>query len=299
MNPARVVWPALVLTFVAAACGRTPDASQPVVVAPSPAAPTQEPAPVEPTANPSTNRIQCGDEVCDATTQICCGFSGERGCAKRLPIGPGKIDLPVVQPLIEGCNDTVDSQYSFDSLWLCDDSTDCPNGSVCCSQWLWSGADMLACIPASDTGELVCDYSERCDGNTCRTRDTHCVKRACQRQNVRVSCAGKLCDERAPICCQRGFEAPPSCAASCEPANEDERVFEFECSDSSHCPPGATCQAGMFGSYCAKQIDAANALVLCASDDDCPRDGCAWMGKQTPPKCVEGPRPGFKVCSCE
>lgn len=297
---ARLAWPCLALTFVAAACSRTPDASQPaVVVAPSPAAPTTEAEVDVVAANPSTNRIQCGDEICDATKQVCCGFSGERGCAERVQVGPGKIDPQLVQPLVASCQNSVDSQYSFDSLWLCDDSTDCPEGFVCCSQWLWGGADMLACLPASESGEQVCDYHERCAGETCRTRDTRCVKNECRREGVQVLCAGTPCTASAPVCCQRGFEAPPSCEASCEPANEDERVFEFVCSDSSHCPSGATCQAGMFGSYCATQIDVANALVLCSSDEDCPRDGCAWMGVQKPPTCVEGPRPGFKVCSCE
>lgn len=300
MNLARVAWPALALLCVPAACSRKPESSQPaVVVAPGPAAPAQEPEPTDPAANPSTNRIQCGNEVCDATSQMCCGFSGERGCAERVKVGPGTIDPQVVEPLIASCQNNVKSRYSFDSLWLCDDSTDCPDGFVCCSQWLWSGADMLACIPASERGDLVCDYHERCAGETCRTRDTHCVKNECRRKDVRVVCAGKPCDKNAPVCCQRGLESPPTCEPACEATGEEDRAFEFVCSDSSHCPPGATCQAGMFGSYCATQVDTANALVLCASDNDCPKDGCAWMGKQTPPKCVEGPSPGFLACSCE
>jgi|GEM_PF-2334291 len=301
MNPilARVAGVVLSLTL-AGACNRTPEASGlAVVVSPGPAADTQESVTTEAPANPSTNRIQCGNEVCDTGTQVCCGFSGEHGCAKRVAFSSGEIDTQAVRPLIRSCEDTVKSRYSFDSLWLCDDSTDCPDAFVCCHQTLWGGAHMLACLPASDTGELVCDYHERCAGQTCRTRDTHCVKEECRRKNVRVMCAGKPCDDSAPYCCHRDFETPPRCEPKCESASDEERGFEFVCSDSSHCPPGATCQAAMLGSYCATDIDVANAVVLCASDDDCPRDGCAFFGKQTPPRCVEGPRPGFGACSCE
>lgn len=295
MNPARIVL--LVLVF-APACSRTPEASQSVVVS-SPTAAKEEPVVAETAGNPFTNRIRCGDAVCDAATHVCCGFSSDYGCAKRVPIGTGKVDQEKAAPLIESCEQSVESQYSFDTLILCDDSTDCADGQVCCSQWLWSGAALLACVPSSASGELVCDFNERCEGETCRTADTHCVKGECRRKDVHVSCAGKRCGGSAPTCCHHVLDAAPTCESKCEPRNEDDRVAEFECSDSSHCPPGATCQSGMFGSYCATLIDGANALVLCASDGDCRRDGCAWLGIQKPPKCVEGPKPGFRVCSCE
>jgi hypothetical protein len=253
--------------------------------------------PDEPAPNTFTNRIECGKEVCDASRQICCGFSADYGCAPRKPEGPGE-GPERMQPLINSCQENVQSQYSFDAVFLCDDSTDCPTGQVCCSQWLWSGAGMFACVPASDTGNLVCDFHERCAGDTCRTRDTHCVKKECRRIGVQVTCNGVTCDKDT-ICCQRSLEKPPSCERTCEPANQDDRVFEFECSKTDHCPPGAFCQAGMLGSYCSKSIDTANAVVLCESDADCAPDGCAWMGKTTPPTCKMGQRERFKSCDCD
>ena len=283
-----------------AACGRTQSPStQPVTVAPGAAGTEPIVAVEEPAGNPSTNRIQCGKEVCDASSHVCCGFSTDYGCAPRKSAVSGPNAEDRFLPSINSCKENVASEYSFDELYLCDDSTDCPEGQVCCSQWLWSGAGLLACLPASEAGDQVCDYHERCAGDTCRTRDTHCVKNECHRVDALVTCSGVACSGDRPVCCQRGFQTPPTCERDCEPASEEDRVFEFECSRSEHCPPGAWCQSGMFGSYCAKSIDFANAVMLCESDGDCMPDGCEWLGKKAPPTCKLGQREGFKSCSCD
>jgi len=287
----------MALTMGPTACGRTQaPAPQPVMVAPGVATADPVVAAEEPSGNPSTNRIACGKESCDATRQACCAFSGTYGCA---PLKPVALTAEGLAPMINSCMENVQSEYSFDTLMLCGDSTDCPTGEVCCSQWLWSGASLLACLPASETGDLVCDYHERCSGDTCRTRDTHCVKNECRRVDVLVTCNGVACTADRPVCCQRSITAAPTCERDCEPASEEDRVFEFECSRSAHCPAGASCMSGMFGSYCAKSLDFANAVMLCESDADCMPDGCEWLGKKTPPKCKGEQREGFKSCSCD
>ncbi len=200
---------------------------------------------------------------------------------------------------IESCKRAVRSEYSFDFLGTCDDSTDCPSGQACCSQWLWSGASLLECIAVSPSGESVCDYGERCVADSCVTRGTRCGDGECRRTDARVKCAGVVCGKDAPVCCQRGFEGKPACERDCKAAGEDSRAFEFVCSGPDGCPAGTTCQAGMFGSYCARLVDTANAVTLCESDADCPKDGCARMGKSAPPVCKEGHSPGFAHCSCD
>ncbi len=249
-------------------------------------------------ANAYTNRIRCGTATCDATDQVCCNIGDVEDCAPRVHENPGQSSAERVEPLVKSCQLHVQSQFSLDAVILCDDSTDCPDGYVCCSQWLWSGAALLACVPASPSGSLVCDFHERCVHETCRTRGTHCVRSECRLADGQVACGSAKCGP-GTTCCQRGFESAPVCEPSCEPANDDERVFEFECSRSQHCPPGATCQAGLFGSYCSGLVDTANAVTLCESDDDCAPDGCAWLGKTSPPRCKEGQRTGFKSCDCD
>lgn len=282
------------------ACGRNQSPSPPPVMV-APGAPGNDPvvAAEGPSSNPSTGLIECGKESCDATRQACCVFGDTYGCAPLKPMGSGPNAEDRFGAMINSCKENVQSEYSFDSLLLCDDSTDCPTGQVCCSQWLWSGAGLLACLPASAAGDQVCDYHERCSEDTCRTRDTHCVKNECRRVDALATCNGVACTAEKPVCCQRGFQTAPTCERDCEPASEEDRVFEFECSRSGHCPAGAWCMSGMFGSYCAKSVDYGNAVMLCESDGDCAPDGCEWLGKKIPPTCKEGQRDGFKSCACD
>ena len=158
---------------------------------------------------------------------------------------------------------------------------------------------MLECLPAAATGESVCDYGERCVADSCVTRGTDCRESECRLAGAKVKCAGVVCGADAPICCQHGYEGPPKCERDCKAPDEDSRAFEFECSGPASCPAGTTCQSGMFGSYCARSVDYANAVVLCESDADCPEDGCAWLGKKDRPVCKDGQRPGFTHCACD
>lgn len=289
----------LAATAVGAACGAPQSPGhQPVMVGPGSSA-SPPTLPLEAPRNPSTNKIACGTRTCDATTEVCCSFGDDWGCAPRVSMPPAATPSQHAEPVVESCKRAVKSEYSFDFLATCDDSTDCPAGQVCCSQWLWSGAGMFECIPGPATGDSVCDYAERCAGDSCATRGTACVGGECRLANPRIKCGGVVCGKEAPVCCMRAFEGPATCERDCKPANEESQAFEFECSSSAGCPPGASCQAGMFGSFCAQMVDTANAVTLCESDADCPKDGCEWIGKKTPPVCKEGHSPGFTHCACD
>ena len=299
--PVRWVLAALVTSFaIAAACGTSQPASQrPVVVQPGSSAAPPSPPPEGRVANASTNIIACGKQACNATSEICCGFSDVFGCAPRMPVVESNLIEDRLASNLDSCKKSVKSEYSFDTLIFCDDSTDCAEGQVCCSQWLWSGASLLACIPASATGESVCDYGERCAADSCMTRDTKCRDGECRLASAKVKCAGVVCADDAPVCCLRDMEGLPKCERACKAADEDSRAVEYECSGPAGCPPGTTCQAGLFGSYCAKEIDSANAVILCESQSDCPKDACESMGGKGPTVCAESHSKGFTNCGCQ
>lgn len=284
---------------VGAACGSPPAPKPPAVhVEPGAAQPDTVAAPV-PGQNPSTNRIACGSHTCNASTEVCCSFSDDYGCAPRVWTVPGDSAEDRLAPLIDSCKRAVHSEYSFDFVGMCDDSTDCPAGQVCCSQWLWSGAGTFECKNASPDGASACDFHEPCVDGSCATRGTTCVNGECRKAGAKVRCAGVVCGDDAPICCLRDFNGTPKCERDCRAADPESRAVDYECSSSAGCPAGATCQAGMFGSFCASLVDTANAVTLCESDSDCPPDGCAWLGKKTPPVCREGHSLGFTHCDCD
>lgn len=255
--------------------------------------------PAAPPRAPKPRSIACGDTPCLTETQVCCGFSDERQCAPRAPLG----DAPEVEArhvqAVGSCEAASKSELSLTHIALCDDSSDCDRGEVCCSQWLAGGTTLYTCIPAK-AGSLACDYQERCDGDTCRTANTECNAGECRSRGAQVKCAGTVCGGAAPVCCQRELGEAPRCEASCAPQSEAEPAYEFVCSASSGCPAGASCQTGMLGSYCAGLVDGANAVVLCETTADCRKDTCEMWGLQRPPECKINDRvPGMGHCACD
>ena len=132
------------LAFVAvvvgafAGCGRASPARPhpPVVVAtasPGATAPESLPEQEAPPVNPSTGRIACGDQMCDATREICCAFSGPSGCGAR-PRGAVEGQMAWFEEVMAGCRKAVDADYALSRLATCDDTTDCAAGEVCCAQ---------------------------------------------------------------------------------------------------------------------------------------------------------------------
>ncbi|MCA9644551.1 MAG: hypothetical protein H6718_28775 [Polyangiaceae bacterium] len=270
----------------------TVGAAQPAATATTASAPPRAPAPPG---------IQCGKQRCDAATQICCGFSDQYTCAARpspSPPAPEYAEYAYL-PSTDSCMEVQVQDLSLTEIRLCDDSTDCGAAEVCCSMWIASGSTLLTCIPAAASGELACDFNEACVGASCRTVNTECAGDRCRAKGRQVDCAGTPCGGSTPVCCQRKLDGTPTCEASCEQTSEEDRAFDFECSSSRGCPAGATCQAGLFGSYCAKAVDSANAVVLCESDSDCPRALCEAWGSPNAPTCSrEGRSSNMGWCHC-
>ncbi|MCA9627781.1 MAG: hypothetical protein KC766_08950, partial [Myxococcales bacterium] len=256
-----------------------------------------------PLRSPPLASIGCGSRRCEAGSQICCGFGGEYTCAPMAELvepPPGMPGEMRYERIGESCQDARVGDYSLDAIKLCDDSNDCRDGEVCCSVWHGSGNTLLACVPEAPSGKLACDFTERCAGATCRTANTECVGGTCRLKGRRVSCAGKTCGGATPVCCARDPSAPPRCEASCQATADTERAYEFECSSSRGCPSGATCQSGLFGSFCSRTVDTGNAVVLCEGDDDCPGDLCESLGVKATPTCSpDGREANMGWCHCD
>lgn len=315
--------PCLSFALLFTACGQTP-APQPAPANPSsretyPQQQPQTPDPADGTAGMrgGTDKlatvgpagtgavgifgsIQCGNTSCNAATHTCCTWGLNSGqCIDRLDMPEGSFDLEFQTPLYESCEQRSGATTALTGIFLCDDSADCAKGQVCCEQSLGGGVALNVCLSNSQTGQAVCDYHERCTGETCRTTGTHCVKNECRLANVSLKCAGKRCTSSAPFCCQRKQGVPPTCESNCEEVDTNDHAWEFECATSRDCPPGALCQGKLFGSYCGTLLDVANAMILCESNADCPRDACVGVRDDTPPNCVHSQYSWFKGCSCE
>ena len=295
----------VVALVLIAACGAPRSSSQgPVVVGPGTS--SAEAVTAQPPIHPSTQRVACGGtRSCDTAAEVCCSQgSGTYACAPRQPLadaagvtapptlpgGPPSGDLSgLLGANIEACKRALSSD-TVTGVLLCDDSTDCRQGEVCCGQWLWSGAGARVCVPGSATGESVCDFGESCVAETCVTRGTRCVDGGCRLATAKVRCGGVVCGEDAPVCCSQNFEAP-ACARDCKAPNEDARATVYECSGLASCAPGEWCNGQMFSSHCGRLT---GETILCESPSECPSDFC--RGK--PPSCVDHEH-GFRRCHCD
>jgi hypothetical protein len=289
----------------AVACGAPRSSPQgPVVVGPG--ASSAEAKAAQPPFNPSTQRVACGGaRSCDTASEVCCLQGSETyACAPRQPLsdaagvtapptlpgGPPSGDLSgLLGANIEACKRALSSD-TLNGVLLCDDSTDCPQGQVCCGQWLWSGAGARVCVPGSATGDSVCDFGESCVGETCVTRGTRCVDGGCRLANAKVRCGGVVCGEDAPVCCSQNFQTP-TCVRDCKAPNEDARATVYECSGLASCAPGEWCNGEMFSSHCGRLT---GETILCESPSECPPNFC--RGKA--PSCVDHEH-GFRRCHCD
>ena len=243
--------------------------------------------------------IPCGNARCSARQEVCCGFSSDNGCARKVPPEPGGDPAQRYQAQIARCEQSVQSEYSFDSLRLCDDSSDCPARHVCCHQLLWGGASLEECLPFEADGSNPCDYGESCvEGEPCVTIGTTCILGKCMVSRATVNCAGVECQRDSKLCCGPPGEEPKCVERSkCSAAGKSSLTLH-ECSGPSSCPPGDHCQRSVGGSACARSVDIANAVVLCEGNGDCPKDLCHFAPHPGAPSCKTDPEGGPSHCDC-
>lgn len=243
--------------------------------------------------------IHCGNAACDAATEICCGFGDKQTCLLRsvMPSPDVQLNYGWLGKVATKCAEAMDVPVNSPSVFLaafCDDSSDCPGGSVCCAS---SGhMDITSCEPADPGGSFVCGFAEVCNDGTCATPGTHCVKHDtqhfpypswCRLDDARVNCNGVVCGGSTPICCSHR-NGPPSCEHACEERRQ------IQCSGAESCPKGALCSSSnLESSRCRGDVDTASETVLCESDDECPARH-PWCAVSV---CNPADN-GFKTCEC-
>lgn len=194
----------MTLAFVASACaGETrpapvgvssPDAPKsPATVRPS----TQELPPQpesEPPTMPTANRVSdgstfaCGDQRCASGRETCCSIGTEGHCLTSSPKDGPSGSIGYLKTQWERCDkERFGAPGTFTAMAECDESIDCADGEICCSQFLFSGSEGLsACLPPK-AGGSPCDYGELCvEDGSCRTQGTRCRKSICTKSNGEV-----------------------------------------------------------------------------------------------------------------
>ena len=258
--------------------------SNSVVQDPSAMAAGFEVAPLPEFAGP----IQCGSTACRGPAEVCCEH--DTGIFECVPRSPRHKLFP--QSMFEECGDRVSIQRQ------CNHSEECPAGQVCCSQDNRSLIRTIVCMPMNEAENLVCDYNEPCVDGTCRTFGTVCVRGRCLPGGNKIRCGSQDCTGTTPVCCDyRGGKS--ACASSCLVSGIPP-AYEVECTERSHCPPGAYCQANVIvgGASCVRLVDHANAKLLCASDADCSQEGCEIVDPTLPVSRCTSTALGRRACEC-
>ena len=192
-------------------------------------------------AAPTPGKIACGQEACDAASQVCCLHGGGRNTPSCFAPPAGK------RPYWAGCGR---------EFKRCDESSDCPDGKVCC-------------IAFDDTSGGGMEYScedgpcpagaEACiPGGSCRQKDYECrgdigtAMGQCAFVQPPVRCGKEVCPTATPLCCiDRKLRnsvcvSSKRCASKTDPEDWDEEP-DFPHRVELHCRSRADCG----GNYCA------------------------------------------------
>jgi len=227
--------------------------------------------------------IACGETRCQA---------GEEACREAVcvPLSPER-------------------DYAGDTVFECDDSSDCAAGSTCCELHMEGGY----CQPREGNAPPRYCNEELCIPNAgapCPTGEacvTPCTDGLCpsycETSPLRATCApGKRCEEQVGLCLWTYATATGQCVdpanrvALIERADEDESIGVFACTKPSDCAPMMRCctsrSLATRGTFCQPASELANGTFLCTSDADCRK------GMQEPftrARCVLASRdPDFK-----
>lgn len=246
-----------------------------------------------PLAGSEAGVVRCGEGRCEAGKEVCCHFLGvASACAPRVGLSSTgePSDADRTQAQLETCRGEVEgAESAYCQISHCDDSSDCPEGMICCSEALSGEAGYSACKPARPDGASPCQGYEDCvEGSACAVPGTVCRGRVCKKADVRVSCGDRRCSAAAPVCCESA-SSPPVCVAEADCA-EDLAAgrFAVECRGRADCPAGMYCCAGFGHAYCSGEC--INVPFACEVDADCPAEvvgfplrGCVASGPNDPP----------------
>jgi hypothetical protein len=209
-----------------------------------------------PTSTPGT--VQCGNTVCDLTTDKCCIDAQQNGtCVPN-----------------DGMNTC--ATPSLVSM-RCDDDADCGNNQVCCADVTGLSYYYACAAPAMGPQSSTCALGESCiPGGTCATSGLTCVTQPksqtgaiCASDHAAPDCGGTPCSGADPVCCWDPNQSTGTCVASgtiCPGLTSTLR-----CTQPSDCGSGYACCL-RFGTndetFCAGNCDMNP--VICAGASDCP-----------------------------
>ena len=201
--------------------------------------------------------IACDQTRCRAGQQACAWFG--TGLIKCVPRSPTQ-------------------EYAAEEVFECDEGSDCPTGSICCSQHMGGGfceprvgnapplyCNSQLCVP--DAG-APCPKGTTCEASGDATPGV-CV------HPVRATCApGKRCSAEAGYCVWTYATASGQCGGSVdEDALEAGRIGVFRCTKTSDCGAAMRCatdtQSYTRGTFCAPATEPANSYYVCDTDAQC------------------------------
>lgn len=260
-------------------------------VSPRSVAPVASSAPVSSSSiefSSNASQFRCGSSSCRVRDETCCGAGDEGICVPTSPDDKPGRQTGYLRTQWEVCEKAPYKDHSsMDHIDRCDESLDCPNGHLCCEQFLFSGGQMAECTPVRTAGVTPCDFGELCRPDSpCRLAGTTCVDGHCEKQIAPVSCGAAPCPAGMKCC-----GSPLGCATSCA------KYGEVKCTKHSDCLNGQRCVTSSFGAECSSYFpDPEHASTVCDRDADCPQ-----VCRSTPrarAKCVPSPIPWLKVCEC-
>ncbi len=224
---------------------------------------------------PTDQRVACGDTTCDVG-------AGQMCCAARLPDQQARC-MPASEA--EAC----DQQKTF-----CDDTTDCPSGTHCCSTFDARLDTHYACeaLPCQ-RGAEVCAEGVCAEGYVCEDDDAFPGK-ACRFAKVEIGCGDVKCAGTTPVCTYDASTKKGTCKAR---VDESMPFGHLRCDGHDDCGEGNVCVYAMGGTMCsapeAYDTTLTNATITCQQNGDCPTQLAAGPYRCRP---ADDAPPTLRIC---
>jgi hypothetical protein len=251
-----------------------------------------EPAPPRAGASGSTrNTVSCGEKRCKVGHEVCTNS------------GSTNADLWACLP--------ESSTALGESVYACDDPSDCHAPSTCCLRW--ASNENFACgKPDVNCKSLPCSVAE---GTAC-PKGQHCQDGFCG-VDARATCGSpEPCPAEAPYCAWSGTPECVSKAAALAAEGDltsGGRVTGlYQCTKPSDCGTQACCTStgiGVSETFCMNSCDSGITMTVCDSTADCRQFAGERCGKDAAcrktlrcgPIAPDGsnslPPPWMKLCS--
>jgi hypothetical protein len=291
-----------ILTAPCACKPSRPAPSPEVRTAPSLFTPTRAPEPT-PTQSPATptasgSTFTCGNGRCLAGTETCCQSNDVGTCVPNAPPDPPEPGQ-LLGAQISACEIALKTN-GITALARCGGATNCANGELCCSEFLFGGATAIICKPA-EPDQVSCDYGEVCDAeHPCGTPKAQCVNGQC-RPSPWVKCGSVTCDMRTHSCYTIDeASGKMTCASHSEVGarrQEGLPALEVSCMSHADCLVGELCRTAFGQTFC-ERADNGMTGVLCDKTTDCPSDLCEWRAPGKKPVCRAGADYWHALCEC-